>query len=306
MNLTILTRAAAETGLGHVMRCLAIAAAARARGAVVTFRLPASDLPLPARTGFPVLPPELPPPPGTVLIDDPGLSATTIAALIGPRHRVSAFDDACCLDGLPLHAVIDYTRHHRDAAASRVLTGPACFPLRGGFRRHDGPRDGILVSFGGSDVFGLSMVTAAALREALPAVPVRLVLGAAAPESDSMPTGITVLRDPPDFPRLCAEAAVAVAAAGGTAFELAYLGTPALLVSLSPDQKRMAEIAAAAGCARRIATGTEATPRQLAANAAELYADATARTVMTAAGPRLIDGNGADRIAAAILATGQI
>lgn len=110
----------------------------------------------------------------------------------------------------------------------------------------------------------------------------------------------TVLEDPKEFPGRLASATAAVATFGVTAYELAYLGVPAVLVSHNLEN--------AAGAARFVRHGSaldlglaESVDRTAAAGAiASLLGDGAARERMRAAGRRLVDGRGAERIVALV------
>lgn len=97
-----------------------------------------------------------------------------------------------------------------------------------------------------------------------------------------------------DYAELLVWADVAVAAAGVTAWELAYAGVPALLLRLADNQDVVLAGATEAGCA--LAADSGRLPDQLAA----LLADRPLRLRMSAAGHALVDGGGAERVAQAL------
>jgi len=89
---------------------------------------------------------------------------------------------------------------------------------------------------------------------------------------------------------------LAVAAAGTTTWELLAWGVPALLVALAANQEPVADAVGAAGVALRLdAAGAE---QQIASTAA----DADLRQALASGGQRLVDGDGARRVAVALRA----
>ena len=97
-----------------------------------------------------------------------------------------------------------------------------------------------------------------------------------------------------DLVALLERADVAVCAAGVTAWELACAGVPMLLLVTAENQHVVLEGAVSAGCA--LAADIETLPEQLAA----LLADGGLRAQLATAGRRLVDGRGAERVAAAL------
>ena len=96
--------------------------------------------------------------------------------------------------------------------------------------------------------------------------------------------------------RSIATADLALATAGSTAWELAAMGVPAVLIAIAPNQRPVARRLAAAGAA--IDVTDPAGPGAIAEVLAELAASPDARAALAAAGRRLVDGNGSRRVAA--------
>jgi UDP-2,4-diacetamido-2,4,6-trideoxy-beta-L-altropyranose hydrolase len=110
-----------------------------------------------------------------------------------------------------------------------------------------------------------------------------------------------VVRDPVDLDRRLAGATVVIGGAGTMKFELALLGRPMILLAVAPDQLPIGPAFAAAGAARYLGDGRTIEPAAVGAAVAELMTDETARLAMAGRGRALVDGRGADRIAAAVL-----
>jgi spore coat polysaccharide biosynthesis predicted glycosyltransferase SpsG len=102
------------------------------------------------------------------------------------------------------------------------------------------------------------------------------------------------------------QATVAVVAGGTTLYEACALGTPVIAVPVVPGQattvRRFVRAGLAAGARPRsgAAVGSDRWGQAIAAAALDLLADADRRAALSARGPRVIDGRGAQRVAQAI------
>jgi spore coat polysaccharide biosynthesis predicted glycosyltransferase SpsG len=85
-------------------------------------------------------------------------------------------------------------------------------------------------------------------------------------------------------------------------FELALLGRPAILLAAVDDQLAVAGPFAATGAARYLGDGRTIDPAVVAEAVEELIGDAATRLAIGRRGPEIVDGRGAERIAAALLA----
>lgn len=150
------------------------------------------------------------------------------------------------------------------------------------------PGVGILVSLGGSDPTGLTEPLCAALGRA--GVATTAVLG---PGYDSGRPDGDVLRDPALWPRALAGADLLVTGFGHTLLEAAHLGVPALAVPRNEPDAREAAAFAEHG------TMDCASPDDVVAAVGALHGSDRARE-MHRAGPALVDGLGAERVARAL------
>jgi spore coat polysaccharide biosynthesis predicted glycosyltransferase SpsG len=91
---------------------------------------------------------------------------------------------------------------------------------------------------------------------------------------------------------------LAVVAAGGTSWELAASGTPAIAVVVAENQLDVGRALEALGLARVLIA--EAPAGELEAAIGALVHDRVARAEMAKRGPELIDGGGALRACAAL------
>ena len=327
-------------GIGHLVRCLAIASVLRDRfSAAVTFALGGDPAPaafggapalaaLAREQAFPVAIMAGADPAGelaavlartgadTLLMDlRTPYDAGEIAAIRAAGCRFAVLDDggerrlAADLGYYPpAGAALDWT-----GAQGRYVAGWDWLPLRPSFsppppwRPQAPPLALILV--GGSDPHGLR---SRLLRVAAAALPpewrITLVLGRATiadPGFDVLATGLgvrlTIAQDVADMAALMAGAALALSVFGGTAYELAAVGVPAILLGLDADHARSAAALAEAGAALSLGVAGAVDDETLAATIAALAAAPDRRARISATARALIDGQGAYRIAGSLL-----
>jgi len=161
----------------------------------------------------------------------------------------------------------------------------------------------LLVTFGGSDDDDLSGRTVEALTDSrFSALQADVVVGSGYGNPERLgsraPANTRVHVNPKDLPCRMAAADIAIAGSGTTAWELAYLGVPALLAVNSKGS--VVDGMVRAGAARRLGRAGELEAAAIAEALAVLVDDVHSRAVMSAAGRRLIDGHGANRVADAI------
>ena len=166
----------------------------------------------------------------------------------------------------------------------------------------------VLVTLGGSDpdnVTGKVVDALACLREWEAVV----VVGGSNPNlaalqaaRESSPGALQLVVDARNMPQLMAGADVAVAAAGTTSWELAFMGLPALTLVLADNQRTNAEHLQSAGLSRNLGWHSQVSPEALARQIERLRNDALARTEMSQRGRAAVDGAGAERVAAILRA----
>jgi UDP-2,4-diacetamido-2,4,6-trideoxy-beta-L-altropyranose hydrolase len=162
----------------------------------------------------------------------------------------------------------------------------------------------VLVTLGGADPENVTATVIRALELLdLPDVEAKVVVGGASRQGDSLQqqaarsaARVQILRNVEDMPGLMAWADVAVAAAGCTAWELAYSGLPAVLVELADNQEPIARRLADAGAAVRLGRAEDLPEQRIADELAALCRDAARRRRQSEAGRRLIDGRGVSRV----------
>lgn len=306
-------------GLGHVVRCCAVASALQNLGVEVSFLTPACE--------------------GARFASDRGVAAAQASWIAGIadegfglaivdsyrversqtdhlRHSgvfVVAFDDSAD-DRLPADMIVNgapgaepslYDRHE----GTTYLLGPEYFPLRAPFA--GGPAkeipeivERVVVTVGGEDVHGLLLsFMKIAVEVWAGASVVGVVGGGSAPYEGVLPPRCEVRRAPGDYPELVRRADVIVCGGGQSLIEAAAVGTPAAAVLLGDDQQRQRAAVIAAGAAvdggewRLDADARSARLRE----ALETLRPADTRARMSARGRALVDGVGAQRIAKAIM-----
>lgn len=284
-------------GLGHLHRCLPVARALAARGAAVRFVV-AGGRPGPdrlRREGFPV--DELPRP-GPAAFRDwlraagkamdawlldvrDDLSAEAVRAL---RPAVTAVlddptdkrlaADIAFYPPVPQVRELDWTGH-----GGRVLVGFAYVPLDERLFEpppappvpEDGP-PALLVTMGGTDPHGLTLLALRAVAAMGANVAATVVVPAACPVrraclglARELVDRVRAVDGPTDLLPLMRRADLALTAFGTTAYELAALGRPAVLVGLSPDHARAADCLAGPGAAENAGCFADLSPSALAA-----------------------------------------
>lgn len=111
---------------------------------------------------------------------------------------------------------------------------------------------------------------------------------------------VRVERAPCEMTPLMDGCEVAVAAAGGTAWELACRGTPAILLVRAENQGAVAEALDRAGAAHNLGPADDVRERDVAGALTSLLNDPRRRSAMRRAGRALVDGRGAARVVEAL------
>lgn len=323
-------------GLGHLQRCLALASALRRDGAACLFMVPdeAGVVPRIEAAGCSAVPPAADPGTpgdaaeviaaadrhgcGTIVVDSYAASAEYLRGFRVSGRFVVAIDDLAA-STFPCQVVINGAAHaprlrYRASLPDTVfLLGPRYALLRPEFwtshTRSDGedpPR--VMLAVGGSDPFDVVpglIETVAPLREEFA---VDVIVGPffhnldhveRAANQAGRPVELHVA--PTSVRPIMERATLAVSAAGQTLYELACVGCPTVAIQMAPNQRPQLNALEAAGVLYSI--GGAARPdtlTRLAEAIPALLADRPRRAAMSAAGRRLVDGEGALRVAAAI------
>jgi UDP-2,4-diacetamido-2,4,6-trideoxy-beta-L-altropyranose hydrolase len=341
--LLVRTEAGPAVGMGHVMRCLALAQAWTARGGTARFLLSdGASTPSLRRTlaadGVAVESlSEAPGSPGDAAATAEIAGRLDVEALVidgyafGPAFRESVrngcgapilvVDDLGGDEPWPADVILNQNLHAREALyadrppGSELLLGPRYALLRSeirAIRRAEGsPADPVrtlLVAFGGADPVDATSRFLPALA-GVPDIRARVLVGPANPRLESLrrlsaelPGGIEVLAAGEDYPRVLADADLAVTAAGSTCWELCYLGIPFVTIVLADNQAPIAASLQEAGASIDLGKHTGLAAGDLAVALGGLLANHEKRLAMSQAGRRLVDGLGAERVAGRIAA----
>ena len=324
-------------GAGHLMRCLALAEAWRALGGRVTFVIMDGLSTLEARLRSVADLVRIDAPPGTaadaaatrsvvlaseavaLVVDGYVFDEAYLAALGGPAPIVLIDDEPRC-ERYPVELLVNQNLHASPAdyatvaPGARLLLGPRYALIRRELRTakrtsaEPGRAVRVLVTLGGADPANVTRTAIRALGALGDAdLEVRVLVGPLNPRAAEL-LGVArgagghveVLHRPPDVAGLMAWADLAVSAAGSTTWELLHIGVPLALVTLADNQRAIAESVGRAGLALDLGWHADVTPESIGDAVKALASDANRRQRMAEQGRRLVDGQGAERVAAEI------
>jgi UDP-2,4-diacetamido-2,4,6-trideoxy-beta-L-altropyranose hydrolase len=325
-------------GVGHVMRCLALARHWLQAGGQVVFAQNEIGAPLAERLRHEGA--ELLPIAAVAGSQEDARETVVHAKALGCSWIVAdgyAFDapwqQQIKAAGFRLLLLDDYrhARHYhadvvlnQNASASaelyanrdtdtRLLLGSKYALLRREFTEgHDAPREiaakatKILVTLGGSDPFDITGTVVAALAQ-LRGIESVIVVGGGNPRLESIRTAVgahgeamRIVVNAPNMAELMAWADVAVSAAGSTAWELACMGLPAALIVVAENQAGIAAALAREGVSLNLGPHTALDAERIVANLRDWLPDQARRKAMSVGGRRLVDGQGAKRVLAVL------
>lgn len=331
--------ASAEVGIGHLRRCLSLAAALRLEGTPSQFVVggPADSVAFAQAHGVTARGIE-----STSLWSERDLAETMAEARANrctavvvdsdAKHEwyldwlrqagwfVCAVDDGA-LQSFPCQLVVNGDAHatrlvYRSASGdTRFLLGPRYALLREEFWETP-PRTWrdevrrVLVTLGGADRFGLMPRLLRLLDDLTGAFEVTAVVGPffanveeVASAADHSRRRVDVVRTPASVRDLMLGADLAISAAGQTLYELACTGCPAVAVIMAENQVEQVRACAEADIVFPAGVVHDAAVLDTVASAVtHLLSNPGVRRAMSEAGRRMVDGRGALRVARAILA----
>lgn len=335
-GLLVRADASPSAGLGHAMRCLALAQAWRDAGGAVAFRLSGRIQGLDDRIraeGMRVLDPAgaveeavdaresaetaRALQAGWVVLDGYGFGRTHQRAIGESGARLLCVDDNAHLDGYSADLIVNQNAYATramyagSAPASTLLLGAEYALLRREFasppiapRRVSRRARRVLVTMGGSDPAGLSaffLRTLGLIGRDTP-LEVVVVVGPGDPRAAEIAEAASGLSDcrvieSPDTMRPIMEwAELAISAAGSTLWEMCYVGLPAAVVSVAENQRAAERIVIDEGIATGLGDPGHLTESGAGRIVADLLGDQERRQRQADAGQRLVDGLGARRV----------
>ena len=254
-----------------------------------------------------------------VVVDGYQFVPDFIRRLKSSGARVLMLDDDARFDSYEADVVLNQNidakaEHYKVGACSQILLGADYVLLRPEFLAEHPPRETakvgrkLLVTLGGSDSEDVTSSVVGALSRLGHEFEATVVVGGGSPHYDSLrilveelhgkiPAGeIRLERSPANMASLMREADVAIAAAGGTCWELAFLGVPMILITLSRDQEANAAALSRTGAALSLGWHANLSEREIGDAIGLLMNDVERRRTMSERGKRLVDGRGADRV----------
>jgi len=340
---TVVFRADAspEIGIGHVMRCLALAHAWQAHGGKVVFALAtgACDLENRIRShGVTILIVEAVPgssedaartleicaqsEPAWLVVDGYHFSADYLESLSTAKKRLLVIADDDEFPGCECDIMVDPNlesaqTHLRLGHQSVLLRGPAYALLRREFLDYARLRKAIpdnavrvLITFGGGDLPNASLVALRALQDIIDRdLDVTVVIGPSNRHRAILQAAVKecrhtvrLLENVDNIPELMAHADLAITAGGGTSYELAFMQVPMILVPIADNQIQPANAFASAKAAITAGPLHSLNRKQLSALLGDAIRNRVLRAQLAEAARAMVDGRGAERVAQRMLA----
>jgi spore coat polysaccharide biosynthesis predicted glycosyltransferase SpsG len=174
----------------------------------------------------------------------------------------------------------------------------------GSFPPRDRSATRLLIAMGGSDPAGLTLKAVRAVDRLEGNFESEIILGSAFCHRESLQSILgkaqrrfTVREDVREMSSAMAKSNLAICSFGMTAYELAAMGVPTVYVSLTEDHEESASALVAAGMGVSVGVDDQETETRLSAAVERLLPDKDTRTQMSARARALIDGRGAKRVA---------
>lgn len=199
---------------------------------------------------------------------------------------------------------------------TRLLLGTRFVLLRDEFLRHRQPvrrvpkqAVRILVTLGGADsgAAATELALAGLQRSGVPFDEVTVLCAASAVQKARLAGAvrafdlpIRLLNDARSVPEVMAASDLAISAAGSTCWEMAFMGLPAILLTLFDNQAGIARGLHEHGAAMSLGWSADVNVTRLADAIRHLVVDREKRQAMSDVGHRLVDDGGAERVLAAL------
>jgi len=340
-TLLIRTDASAAIGTGHVMRCLALAQAWQDAGGRAAFVMAEATPAVEERLRSEGVEAVRVAAPGTqedsdqtarlgathqsewVVVDGYHFGAEYQLALKRAGYKVLFVDDNGHAEHYSADLVVNQNPYASEdlyrnrESATELLLGLEYAMLRREFRRwreqrRDNPEVGskVLVTLGGGDATSLTLRVIQALEYVgLEALEATIVAGGSNPQIHELEMAVSkskvrlrLVRNVASMPELMVWADIAVSAAGTTMLELAFFGVPTVLVTVADNQLSNARAFDELGLALNLGDMARLSPEQLALTVRDLIANKDRRMRMTRGTRTIVDGLGAERVVARLVA----
>lgn len=329
--------AGARMGIGHVMRCLALAQAWKKRGGEVVIYTHAEAPALVERLqqeGLTIV--KLQHEAGSLeeagevaslaaeagplwlVADGYHFSPDYLAALKGSGLKLLVLDDLAAIDLTAADIILNQNAYASEAmypGAKRLLAGARHALLRREFLSSIEPRlaepenaNEIIITLGGGDPDNVTQkvleLLAGCTRRILN---LKVIAGAANPHLDSLrgalvgPHQVELLVNPPNLPELMSQAHVAISASGSSCWELACLGLPMILIITADNQRGVAAKLQELEIAEVLGWHEDFPAADAMTRIADFLDDQPRRAKMSNLGRQLVDGHGAARVVEDIL-----
>lgn len=162
----------------------------------------------------------------------------------------------------------------------------------------------VLVTLGGGDCYGVTIKVLQALQEiSNHDLEIVILVGTLNPHQEEVRFAIEDICFPirveycaSDMPNLLKWADIAISAGGSTCWELAFMGLPALTIVLADNQRPVATALAQAGIVKNLGWHENLSHKDIVDALLPLLSDAALRTQMSRLGQRFIDDQGVKRV----------
>ncbi len=341
MKPTLVIRADAGTqeGIGHIMRCLALAQEWQTVGGAVEF-VSASDSnhlrQWIASGGFPLTPVRSPYPHPSdweslslvlaaqgeawVVLDGYHFDASYQSRIKQAGYRLLVIDDMAHLDTYHADVLLNQNLHAAELSYhckpdTQLLLGNRYALLRAEFLRwRDWERKippvahRLLITMGGSDPHNQSMKVVQAIRQLqLDSLDAVVVIGPSNPHAAALNSlvqecefPIRLARDVADMAELMAWADFGISTASSTCWESAFMGLPSVVLVTAENQQKIGAGLADRGIAISLGWFADVSENAIAKSLQTLVFDLDRRKQMSVLGRRAVNGNGAKNVISAM------
>jgi UDP-2,4-diacetamido-2,4,6-trideoxy-beta-L-altropyranose hydrolase len=323
--------ASPEIGTGHFMRCLALAQAWKDKGGEAIFITACKNETLLQRLrnerfGVNVLPgsgdwTEIKNildkyPDSWIVLDGYHFDEAYQQKIKETGHRLLVIDDMAHIKHYYADIVLNQNLHadllrYSCEPYTKLLLGTKYVLLRREFKAWRGKKrkiskiaKHILVTLGGADPANDTLKVVRALHQVnIPGLEAAVVIGSSNVHVDALKAEISrsglpvrLIRNAENMPELMAWADVAIASAGTTAWELAFMGVPMILLVLAENQVRIAGELAVIGAAQNLGRSDGLSSPYIGLALSQLIQSPKMRSNMSRRCTRLVDGRGSERI----------